>query len=172
MVFDLYCTEYCGRSHSQMIRKVYVHQPQDFQGWLAEASKWLKKNPPVVSGQKLWEQKCATCHSLDGSAVQGPSWLNLFGARREFSDGTSGVADWEYLRESILYPQREIVRGYENAGLMPTFKGQLNDDHITALVEFIKSKSPETYQGPILEAWPEEAEEPQAPGAGGGAAPD
>jgi len=37
--YDLYCTEYCGTSHSAMVSKVVVHEPGGYEKWLAEASR-------------------------------------------------------------------------------------------------------------------------------------
>ena len=48
--------------------------------------------------------------------------------------------DENYVRESILYPKRKVVSGYGNA--MPSYKGQLSDDDIDCLIEFIKSQNP------------------------------
>lgn len=47
------------------------------------------------------------------------------------------IADENYLRESILEPQSRVVAGFEP--VMPTYKGRLKDEEITALIAFIKS---------------------------------
>ena len=47
------------------------------------------------------------------------------------------MVDDNYIRESILEPEAKIVKGYKP--VMPTFKGMLSDEDITALIEFIKS---------------------------------
>jgi cytochrome c oxidase subunit II len=41
------------------------------------------------------------------------------------------------VRESILRPQAKIVLGF--GSIMPTFQGQLNEEQVLALVEYIKS---------------------------------
>ena len=43
-----------------------------------------------------------------------------------------------YIRESILEPNAKVVQGF--APQMPSFAGQLNDEQITALIEFIKAQ--------------------------------
>ena len=43
--------------------------------------------------------------------------------------------DENYIRESILEPQAEIVKGFPP--VMPTFQGQLNDKDIDAIIAFI-----------------------------------
>ena len=42
------------------------------------------------------------------------------------------------LKHSILEPNAEIVKGF-NANLMQTYKGQLSDQEIANITEFIKS---------------------------------
>jgi cytochrome c oxidase subunit 2 len=37
--YDLYCTEYCGTSHSAMLSTVVVHEAGGYEKWLAEASR-------------------------------------------------------------------------------------------------------------------------------------
>ena len=46
------------------------------------------------------------------------------------------VADEAYIRESILKPQAKIVAGY--GSLMPTYQGQVTEEDLVQLVEYIK----------------------------------
>ena len=66
--------------------------------------------------------------------MEKPIW-----SKREYTDGTSGIADEEYLKESILYPQRKIVKGYQP--VMPSYQGLLVDKEIDAIIEYIKELS-------------------------------
>lgn len=134
----IFCTEYCGTGHSNMGGMVYALEPAEFNAWLAEQKELSERELPLAElGRNLYtSQGCAGCHSLDGSVVIGPSFQGLYGAERLFTDGTSRVADEEYLRESILYPGRVINVGFNN--IMPSYEGQLSDDQITAIIEFIK----------------------------------
>jgi cytochrome c oxidase subunit II len=52
-------------------------------------------------------------------------------------DGRTVIADENYVRESILEPAAKIVRGFKP--VMPTFQGQLSDEQLNALVEYVKS---------------------------------
>ena len=52
-------------------------------------------------------------------------------------DGSSVVVDEDYIRESIMDPQAKIREGFPP--VMPTFKGMLDDDKITFLIEYIKT---------------------------------
>lgn len=95
----------------------------------------------VARGERLYVQNaCQACHSVDGRAGVGPSFLNLYMAERQFTDGTSGVADEEYLVESIIYPEVLIVEGYDNVMVAYT---HLSESELLSLVEFIRSLSEE-----------------------------
>ena len=69
----------------------------------------------------------------------GPTWKNLYGKDRAFTDGTYEKATEVYLKESILYPQRKIVKGYQP--VMPSYQGLLVDKEIDAIIEYIKELS-------------------------------
>ena len=54
---------------------------------------------------------CNACHSIDGSKQIGPTWKGLYCKTRNFEDGTSAVADNNYLTEAIIEPA-ELVFAY------------------------------------------------------------
>jgi len=80
---------------------------------------------------------CVACHSTDGSTKVGPTYKGLFGKTEPLEDGTTAKVDENYLRESILQPNAKIVKGYPK-GVMPSLQGQLSENEINALVEYIK----------------------------------
>ncbi len=136
--YPLFCTEYCGTQHSQMLSNVIVHEPGGFEPWLAEASEWIDKMPPAEAGQRVYQVRgCTQCHTVDGVNGIGPTFKGIFGREEQFADGSRGVVDENYIRESILYPQAKIVAGYEP--VMPTYQGRLKDNEITVLIEYLKT---------------------------------
>ena len=136
--FPLYCAEYCGQKHSDMLSKVVVHPAGEFEKWLDHASNLLATLPPVEAGKILYTRRgCVQCHSLDGTARTGPSFQHAFGTKQQMTDGTSVDVDENYIRESILEPLKKIRAGYRP--VMPSFKGQLKDPEVDAIIEFIKS---------------------------------
>ncbi len=138
-VYDVQCAEYCGRGHSQMNAKIYVDTPEKYEDFLENGDEEMRKMPLAELGKLIYETRgCITCHSLDGSRGQGPSWKGIFGADHKMTDGRSFKVDENYLRESILEPQAMIVQGYE--GIMPTYQGLLRDREILAIIEFIKAQ--------------------------------
>jgi len=140
--YQVFCTEYCGLQHSQMPATIIV-KPE------AEYTAWLDSNKPSMAaigdggmnemankGLEIYENKCRSCHSIDGTKIVGPTWKGLYGAKREFESGAPVDADENYLKESILNPAAKIVKGYPAA--MPPYAGQLSDDEITQLIEYMK----------------------------------
>jgi cytochrome c oxidase subunit 2 len=138
--YELFCAEYCGTSHSDMLALVVVHPPGEFETWLEKASNFLETMSPVEAGQKLFQARgCQQCHSVDGTAKTGPTMLGVFGRSEAMADGTTVVADENYIRESILEPMAKVVAGYEP--VMPTYQGRLKDEEITAIIEYFKTLS-------------------------------
>lgn len=133
--FQIFCTEYCGSAHSAMLAKMKVVSQADYEKWLQENEEGMTL---AQKGQKYSNDKgCVACHSTDGSVKVGPSWKGIFGKEHEMDDGSKVVVDENYLRESILNPNAKVVKGFPK-GVMPTFQGQLTEDQLNALVEFIK----------------------------------
>ena len=139
--FDIYCTEYCGTGHSIMRQKVYVHPDADsFNKWLAAVSDPYRGDPPAKEvGFKLAKANgCFGCHSADGSKNTGPTWKDMYGHPVTTNLGTKEV-DENYVRDSILYPQKELVAGY--GGAMPSYLGKFSDRDLAALTSYMKSIS-------------------------------
>jgi cytochrome c oxidase subunit 2 len=134
--YHVFCTEFCGAAHSQMLAKLKVVSQEDFEKWLQESDEDLTL---AQKGAKLSNAKgCVACHSVDGSLKVGPTWKGLWGqSNHEISDGTKVTVDENYLRESILYPNAKVVKGYPS-GVMPTYQGQLSENELSALIEYIK----------------------------------
>jgi hypothetical protein len=85
---------------------------------------------------------CVACHSTDGSTLAkvGPSWKGLFGSRRSLADGTTTVANEEYLRESIHLPTARIVRGFESSDTgMPSYEGVITEPQVESLILYLKT---------------------------------
>lgn len=134
----VFCTEYCGTAHSDMMAKVVVKEPQEFQDWLSTAAAADANVPPVeLGGQLVQRNACLTCHSQDGSELQGPTFKGIFGREQRMEDGTVVTVDENYIRNSILRPQSQIVEGY--LPVMPPYEGTLNDTQIDAIIEYLKT---------------------------------
>lgn len=85
-------------------------------------------------GQRLYSARgCAGCHGGDGSGGIGPAVAGIAGTERELIDGTTVVADRDYLTRSITHPNDEIVAGYRVR--MP--ENNLDADQVSDIVDYI-----------------------------------
>ncbi|MDY7091962.1 MAG: cytochrome c oxidase subunit II [Acidobacteriota bacterium] len=131
-VYHLFCTEFCGAEHAQMIGKVYVMEQGDYEAWLGGR----EPGETVASGEELFQNlACITCHRGD-SGSRGPLLAGLDGGEVQLADGRTLQRDDEYLRESILNPRAKIVQGYD--ALMPSYQGQITEEQLMALIRYVK----------------------------------
>lgn len=134
----IFCTEYCGTAHSNMMATTFVHTQEDFETWLITAGSADDDMNPVELGEQLVTRNaCTTCHSADGTRLVGPTFQGLWRAERVMESGETLIADENYIRESILEPNAKITRGYQP--VMPSYAGSLNDRQIDAIIEYIKT---------------------------------
>jgi cytochrome c oxidase subunit 2 len=134
--YHLFCTQYCGTEHSHMIGDVVVQTPEDFRKWLASSTSGASL---AQNGERLFASlSCAACHNARPDA-RGPSLAGVYGAKLPLASGGSVTADDAYLRESILNPSQHVTQGY--APIMPTYQGQVSEEGIISLVEYIKNLS-------------------------------
>ena len=84
---------------------------------------------------------CQGCHSLDGSRSSGPTFKGLFGSTNKLADGKTFKVDDQYLLDSIIDPDKQIVAGYQ-PGVMSSVikKGQVSEADAKMLVDFIKEQ--------------------------------
>ncbi len=136
--YTLRCAELCGEQHAYMLSSVRVLSQDAFLDWVSEESG--VPNDPVERGM-LWSERfgCFTCHSIDGTKIVGPSWQGIYESERQMDDGTTVIADVEYLKESIVDPNAKIVSGYP-PGVMPQNFGQeMTPEQIADVIEYIKT---------------------------------
>ena len=136
--YQVFCTEYCGTNHSDMLAEVHAVSQGEFNEWL-ESAGVPEDASPVERGAILYEQQgCQTCHSLDGSQNVGPTFQGLFGSTEQLQDGSTVQVDENYLRQSILEPGAQIVQGFQN--IMPASYGSLDEEQVSALIAFIEEQ--------------------------------
>ena len=136
--YHIFCAEYCGTKHSGMIGTVIVMEAPQYQEWLAGGG---TEGTMAERGAKLFgDLACNTCH-LDNGQGRGPSLKDIVGTTVEMNDGSLHLVDESYLRESILNSQARVVKGF--TPLMPTFQGLISEEGLAALIEHIKSLSPQ-----------------------------
>lgn len=145
--YKLRCSEVCGVLHYAMVADVRVVDQAAFDAWVAEqAAAGAEAVPAELSelarkGAELAASLgCTACHNVTGQeGGLGPTWKGLFGAIVELTDGTTTVADEAYLRRAILEPNAQVVAGYPSNVMPQTYKDQLTEEQLKALVAYIES---------------------------------
>ena len=92
-------------------------------------------------GEGLYSSRgCQGCHSIDGSASSGPTFKGLFGSTVTLTNGQKVKADEQYLLDSILDPDKQIVKGYQPGVMVSAVpKGSVPQDQAQELVDYIKT---------------------------------
>lgn len=138
--YAILCAEYCGDLHSQMLAQMVVMSHDDYDNWVEEQKSQNQDIPLPELGKKLYSKLgCVACHSTDGSIKLAPSFKGIYGQMEELSDGSMVKVDDNYIRQSILEPQKQITKGF--GPIMPTFQGRVSERDISGLIAFIKSLS-------------------------------
>ena len=93
--------------------------------------------PTAAEGRQVAiDSGCSGCHGKNGEGGVGPAWTGLAGSTVTLTDGTSVVADDDYLRRSITDPRAQIPAGYTI--VMPT-NTSLTPGQIDAIVAYIEA---------------------------------
>lgn len=101
----------------------------------ASASKTI-----ALSGEKLFKQNCAVCHSLDNSKLTGPGMGGVF----------ERVPKGDWLTKYIINNEKLLKSGdpyankiYKENGkvAMTVFEGQLSEKDVQAIIDYIKNNS-------------------------------
>ena len=143
-LFDLFCAEYCGLNHSYMINLVKVMPQEQFNSWYVDTIKQVAAvtDSPAANGQRIMKNiGCFACHSIDGSKLVGPTFKGVYGHKvAVITDGNEREVDGddEYIKRSIYEPNADVVKGY-NKGMMQSYKGQLSDDDVAQIIEYMKT---------------------------------
>lgn len=160
--FHLFCAEFCGTKHAEMIGAVIVQTPEEHAAWLATGT---LDTDPVSRGRALFlRHGCSGCHD-PASAIRAPLLEGIYGRPVPLSNGTTVIADDRYLRDSILQPQREVAAGYEP--IMPSFDGVLAENDLLDLLAYLKAlrgaEPPVLVPQPVPTITPSAGERPAIP---------
>jgi len=132
--YHIFCTQYCGTQHSGMIGEVTVLTPDDYQKWLAQSTSGMSL---AQNGERLFASMgCNACHS-GNAAARGPNLAGVYGSKLTMTDGSQALVNDAYLRDAILNPSQHVTAGF--APIMPTYQGQISEDGLIDLVEYIKN---------------------------------
>lgn len=150
--YHIFCDQYCGQGHSQMVGKVVVLTKEDYASWL-EGHKTDNPGSPgdrptdgtaAWHGQQLFfKLQCINCHNnvYDADSVnssnRAPNLEGLYGAQVPIEGGKSIPADSGYLRESIRNPAAKVHAGWKP--IMPAYtKAQVSEEELGQVVAYIQ----------------------------------
>src|SRR3984957_16301929 len=132
--YHIFCTQYCGTQHSGMIGEVTVLTPDNYQKWLAQSTSGMSLGQNGERG--FASMGCNACHS-GNAAARGPNLAGVYGTKLTMTDGSQVLVNDAYLRDAILNPSQHITAGF--APIMPTYQGQISEDGLIDLVEYLKT---------------------------------
>ena len=102
----------------------------------SEATDGDSTSASAAAGEELSRSRgCAGCHGGDFDGGAGPGWIGLAGSERLLTDGTTVIADDEYLTTAIVDPSAQLVDGYNLR--MPA--NNLTDAEVADIVAFIET---------------------------------
>ena len=128
------CAEYCGTQHANMLLRVYVDPPEQFEKWLANEKKDARDSDDaeVRKGKQVFlARSCVSCHRVRGTSARGkvgPDLTHLMG-RKTLAGGTiANDPKGANLRKWIKDPQKikpgclMPPRGLSDADLDPVVR--------------------------------------------------
>jgi len=139
--YHIFCGQYCGADHAEMIGWVYVMTPTDYAAWLSGGS---RNESMAQTGERLFNKLgCDTCHVSDGTG-RGPSLAGVYGKPEKLRSGETRPVDETLIRQAIVNPNSILLPNYPP--IMPTFQGQINEEQVLQLVAYVKSLGAEERQ--------------------------
>lgn len=132
--YELTCAQFCGTDHAVMGGHLIVMAPADYARWLDRPG---VDDSLAAQGARLFRSRgCSGCHGA-AATVHAPPLEGLFGGPVPLQSGEIVTADEEYIRDSILLPQKQIAAGYP--AIMPTYQNVLSEDEVLKLVAYVES---------------------------------
>jgi cytochrome c oxidase subunit 2 len=132
--FPVICTELCGLGHATMRSEAIVMKPGAFRKWLAQATKGISGRG---AGLAVFNNNgCGGCHTLKAAgskATVGPDLDDIAKDAKTFDEPVE-----DYVRESIVDPDKHVAPGYP-PNVMPKTFGTLPKSQLDALVKYIAS---------------------------------
>ena len=114
------CTVLCGFQHANMLIRVVVESPEDFDKWATREQRPPTFDPRTEEGRKAFEaNSCGSCHTIDGTNSNGIFGPNLthFMSRQTLGSGVapnddanlrSWLRDPQVLKPGCLMPDMKL----------------------------------------------------------------
>jgi cytochrome c oxidase subunit II len=121
------CAEFCGLQHAHMGFYVFAEPTLRFERWLADQAR------PAARTSPLFDEKCASCHTVRGTDAQGDTGPDLTHVASRQSLGALTLPNTpDRMRGWIRDPQR-----WKPGNLMPTL--DLTDAQVSQLAAYMES---------------------------------
>jgi cytochrome c oxidase subunit 2 len=128
------CAEYCGMQHAQMLIRVIVQSPGEFERWVAEQKRAATEEPSAQEGRRVFfANSCVNCHTIRGTSALGafgPDLTHLMSRETLASGATPNTP--ETLRAWVRDPQKLKV-----GCLMPNM--QMSDTEVDQIVSYLQT---------------------------------
>jgi cytochrome c oxidase subunit II len=101
------CTVLCGLQHANMLIRVVVESPEDFEKWVTREQRPPTLDPNVEEGRKAFlANTCGSCHTIEGTTANGIFGPDLthFMSRQTLGAGVA-PNDEQNLRSWLHDPQ-------------------------------------------------------------------
>jgi len=134
--FTLICTELCGLGHATMRAPVSVVSQEDFDKWVQQQQ---SGTGGPTSGKAVFASAgCGSCHTFNAAGSIGKIGPNLDNIVADAQKAGEDPA--EYVKQSIVDPDKVIAPGYQPGVMPPNFGQTLSPKEIDALVAFVTGK--------------------------------
>jgi cytochrome c oxidase subunit 2 len=128
------CAEYCGTQHANMLLRVQVDSPEEFERWLEQQSRPAVEDPAAAAGKAaFFANSCVKCHRIRGTDAQGdyaPDLTHLM-SRRTLASGMIPNT-----RKNLLAWVTD-PKSIKPGCLMPAFK--LRPQQYEAIVDYLST---------------------------------
>jgi len=130
--FSIVCTELCGLGHATMRAPVRVVDQAAYDKFLAGGAGSGAGGGDETSGEAVFTTAgCGGCHTFSpaGTDAQvGPSLDSI---------DPEGEPLEDFVRESIIDPNKNVTQGYQPSVMPETYESTLSDDRLDALVQYL-----------------------------------
>jgi cytochrome c oxidase subunit 2 len=128
------CAEYCGTQHANMQIRVFVHDPAQFDRWVAAQRAPAAVSPAAARGRDVFlATACVSCHAVRGTGAAGSFGPDL---THLMSRTTLGAGAARNTRENLVRWIRDPAH-LKPGALMPAMN--LRDDELDAVVTYLLS---------------------------------
>jgi cytochrome c oxidase subunit II len=128
------CAEYCGTQHANMLLRVIVEPPADFEKWTAAQKLDAASDPRMESARATFlSMSCVNCHAVSGTTATGTFGPDLSHLMSRATLGSGVIPNTPGNLRSWVKDPQAIKRG----NLMPNM--QLNSRELDEIVLYLSS---------------------------------